>query len=69
MVVAPQPAQGWWLCGSGTMCNFAHPGMHPRHPSSPVYKRIGIVGNLAMLRREAAAYAAAAEGHGPGEPG
>jgi len=36
---------------------------------SPVYKRIGIVGNLAMLRREAAAYAAASEGAGPGEPG
>jgi hypothetical protein len=36
---------------------------------SPVYKRIGIVGGLAMLRREAAAYAAAVEGCGPGEPG
>jgi hypothetical protein len=43
----------------------------PRSPCrrSPVYKRIGIVGGLAMLRREAAAYAAAAEGRGPGEPG
>ncbi|KAI8476445.1 MAG: Fanconi anaemia protein FancD2 nuclease-domain-containing protein [Monoraphidium minutum] len=36
--------------------------------ASPVYKRIGIVGGLAMLRREAAAYAAAAEGRGPGDP-
>ncbi|KIZ01502.1 hypothetical protein MNEG_6459 [Monoraphidium neglectum] len=36
--------------------------------TSPVYKRIGIVGGLAMLRREAAAYAAAVEGCGPGEP-
>lgn len=39
------------------------------NPCSPVYKRIGIVGNLAMLRREAAAYAAAAEERGPGDPG
>ncbi|GBF89136.1 hypothetical protein Rsub_01853 [Raphidocelis subcapitata] len=36
--------------------------------TSPTYKRIGIIGNLAMLRREAAAYAAAAEGRGPGDP-
>jgi hypothetical protein len=36
---------------------------------SPTYKRIGIIGNLAMLCREAAVYAAAVEGRGPGNPG
>lgn len=53
-------------CAVPPCCPAEHPLPTAR---SPVYKRIGIVGGVAMLRREASAYAAAAEGHGPGDIG
>ena len=59
-----RPVRAKRVCSTDTPVN--PPTSYVR---SPAYKRIGIIGGVALLRREAQAFAQASEGRAPGDPG